>query len=405
MKTLLWFAVVVALVLGFGVSSALAGVEVSAIRYWSAPEHTRIVLDLNQTPYYDMFELVGPARLVIDLKDASVRMEYKEVVIDDQVVSKVRWGFFKPGLLRVVVDLVQSAETKIFILKRFQDKPDRLVVDVFRADLEKQEEEKRSTVRHTLPETCVVVIDPGHGGEDPGAIGPSGVMEKTVVLAIAKKICDSLNATAGFKAFLTREKDYFIPLRKRWRIAKQYNADFLVSIHANASFNRKKRGAEVYCLSLSGAGQEAARILAEQENSSDLIGGVDLDSCPTEVDSILVEIVQTRTINDGLLLGNATLQELKKTNGVNFPEPLQAGFAVLKAPDIPSILIEAGYLSNPQEEKLLSSASFQTSSAAAIKRGIERFLEKEGAETAQVPVSPARPVHTIVSESGPTGGK
>jgi N-acetylmuramoyl-L-alanine amidase len=405
MRISLWCAMAVAVVFGWSVSSAFAGVEVSAIRYWSAPEHTRIVLDLSQPPYYDMFELREPARLVIDLKDASVRMEEKEVVIDDHVVSKVRWGFFKPGLLRVVIDLVQSAETKIFILKRFQDKPDRLVVDFFRADLEKQEEEKRSTVRQTLPGTRVVVIDPGHGGEDPGAIGPSGVMEKTVVLAIAKKICDSLNGTSGFKAFLTREKDYFIPLRKRWRIAKQYNADFFISIHANASFNRKKRGAEVYCLSLSGASQEAARILADQENSSDLIGGVDLDSCPTEVDSILVEMVQTRTINDGLLLGNALLQELKKTNGVNFPEPLQAGFAVLKAPDIPSILIEAGYLSNHQEEKLLSSASFQTNSAAAIKRGIERFLHKAGAEAAQGPASLSQPMHSIASESAPTGGK
>lgn len=378
MKTFLWFAATVALLLGFGTGSAPAAVEVSAVRYWSAPEHTRIVLDLSQPAYYDMFELVGPARLVIDLKDTSARMEGKEVVIDDQVVSKVRWGFFKPGLLRVVIDLMQPAETKIFSLKRFQDKPDRLVVDVFRADLEKQEEEKRSTFRPTLPGIRVVVIDPGHGGEDPGAIGPSGVMEKTVVLAIAKKLRDSLNAAPGFKAFLTREKDYFIPLRKRWRIAKQYKADLFVSLHANASFNRKKKGAEVYCLSLGGASQEAARILAEQENSSDLIGGVDLDSCPTEVDSILVEMVQTSTINDGLLLGDATLQELKKTNGVNFPQPLQAGFAVLKAPDIPSILIEVGYISNPQEEKQLSRASFHAHTAAAIKRGIERFFQKAG---------------------------
>lgn len=376
MKTVCLIATTVALFFCFGTESAPGAVEVSAIRYWSAPEHTRIVLDLSQPAYYDMFELVGPARLVIDLKDATTKMEGKEVPINDRVVSKVRWGFFKPGLLRVVVDLVQSAETKIFSLKRFQDKPDRLVVDVFRADLEKQEEEKRSAFRPALPGTRVVVIDPGHGGEDPGAIGPSGVMEKAVVLAIAKKLRDSLNATAGFKAFLTREKDYFVPLRKRWRIAKQYNADLFVSLHANASFNRKKKGAEVYCLSLSGASEEAARILAEQENSSDLIGGVDLESCSSEVNSILVEMVQTSTINDSLLLADATLQELRKTNGVNFPQPLQAGFAVLKAPDIPSVLIEVGYLSNPQEETQLSRDSFQTLTAAALKRGIERFFQK-----------------------------
>jgi N-acetylmuramoyl-L-alanine amidase len=186
------------------------------------------------------------------------------------------------------------------------------------------------------------------------------------------------------QAFLTRENDYFIPLRRRWKIAKEYNADLFISIHVNAGFNQNKRGAEVYCLSLGGASQEAARILADQENSSDFIGGVDLASCSDGVDSILVSMEQTRTINDGLILGKITLEELKKVHSINFPDPLQAGFAVLKAPDIPSILVEVGYLSNPQEEKLLTTHPFQTKITEAITTSTALFFKKIGGEVASV---------------------
>ena len=362
------------------VSPAWGKVDVLDIRYWSAPEYTRIVVDLTGPAYYDLFELTEPNRVVIDLKEANTLLSNKEFIINDQVISKVRWGYFTPGTLRVVVDLVKSAETKVFTLKKFYDKPDRLVIDIFRSDLEKKEEEKRAVFQKKSRGTYIVVIDPGHGGEDPGAIGKSGVKEKTIALGIAKKLRDAINRERNVKAFLTRENDYFIPLRRRWKIAKEYNADLFISIHANAGFNRNKRGAEVYCLSLGGASQEAARILADQENSSDLIGGVDLASCPDGVDSILVSMEQTRTINDGLILGKITLEELKNVHSINFPEPLQAGFAVLRAPDIPSILVEVGYLSNPQEEKLLSTHPFQTKIAEAIKKGAMLSLQQIGCE-------------------------
>ncbi|HJX30308.1 MAG TPA: N-acetylmuramoyl-L-alanine amidase [Thermodesulfobacteriota bacterium] len=355
-------------------------VDILDIRYWSAPEYTRIVVDLTGPAYYDLFELTEPNRVVIDLKEANTLLSNKEFIINDQVISKVRWGYFTPGTLRVVVDLVKSAETKVFTLKKFYDKPDRLVIDIFRSDLGKKEEEKRAVFQKKSRGTYIVVIDPGHGGEDPGAIGKSGVKEKTIALGIAKKLRDAINRERNVKAFLTRENDYFIPLRRRWRIAKEYNADLFISIHVNAGFNRNKKGAEVYCLSLGGASQEAARILADQENSSDLIGGVDLASCPDGVDSILVSMEQTRTINDGLILGKITLEELKNVHSINFPEPLQAGFAVLRAPDIPSILVEVGYLSNPQEEKLLSTHPFQTKIAEAIKKGAMLSLQQIGCE-------------------------
>jgi len=366
------------------VSPAWGKVDILDIRYWSAPEYTRIVIDLTGTAYYDLFELTEPNRVVIDLKEANTLFSKKEFIINDQVISKVRWGYFTPGTLSVVLDLLKSAETKVFTLKKFSDKPDRLVIDIFRSDLGKKEEEKRAVFQKKSRGTYIVVIDPGHGGEDPGAIGKSGVKEKTIALEIAKKLRDSINQEGNVKAFLTRENDYFIPLRRRWKIAKEYNADLFISIHVNAGFNQNKRGAEVYCLSMGGASQEAARILADQENSSDLIGGVDLASCPDGVDSILVGMEQTRTINDGLILGKITLEELKKVHSMNFPEPLQAGFAVLKAPDIPSVLVEVGYLSNSQEEKLLSTYPFQTKIAEAIKTSAALFFKKIGGEAASV---------------------
>ncbi|MFH0814182.1 MAG: N-acetylmuramoyl-L-alanine amidase, partial [Pseudomonadota bacterium] len=211
----------------------------------------------------------------------------------------------------------------------------------------------------------------------------SGIQEKTVVLQIAKKLRDMINSEPNLKAFLTRERDYFIPLRQRWRIAKEYDADVFISIHANAGFNKNKSGAEVYCLSLGGASQEAARILADKENYSDRIGGVDLTSCPAEVDSILLSMTQNKAINDGLILGKITLQELEKVNSINFPTPLQAGFAVLKAPDIPSILIEVGYISNPQEAKLLTSDHFQSKLAAAFKKSVILFSQRIQPEVAR----------------------
>jgi N-acetylmuramoyl-L-alanine amidase len=362
------------------VSPAWGKVDILDIRYWSAPEYTRIVVDLTGPAYYDLFELTEPNRVVIDLKEANTLLSKKEFIINDQVISKVRWGYFTPGTLRVVVDLVKTAETKVFTLKKFYDKPDRLVIDIFRSDLEKKEEGKRAALQKKAPGTYIVVIDPGHGGEDPGAIGKAGVKEKVVVLEIAKKLRNALNREKNVRAFLTRESDYFISLRRRWMIAREYNADLFISIHANAGFNRNKKGAEVYCLSLGGASQEAARILAEKENSSDLIGGVHLASCPDGVDSILVSMEQTRTINDGLILGKLTLAELMKVTDINFPQPLQAGFAVLKAPDIPSVLVEVGYLSNPQEEKLLSTYAFQTKIAEAIKKGAMLSLQQIGCE-------------------------
>ena len=368
------FLFLVLVLLTWHPSFCWGAVQIFGIRHWSAPEHTRIVLDLTEQAYYDLFELSEPNRLVVDIKEARVSLREREFPLQDQVVSRVRWGCFTPTTVRVVVDLIQPAETKVFLLKKFEDKPDRLVIDIFRTDLERQEREKRTSFKKTTSGTFIVVIDAGHGGEDPGAVAKSGLEEKRVALQISRKLRDLLNGESGFRAFLTRDQDYFIPLRKRWRIAKEYNAAVFVSIHANAGFNKGKSGAEIYCLSLGGAGQEAACILADKENSSDLIGGVDLTSCSQEVDSILLSMTQTKTINDGLMLGKIALQNLERVNRVNFDAPLQAGFAVLKAPDIPSILVEVGYLSNPQEARLLESEPFQSKIALALKESIVRFL-------------------------------
>jgi len=379
------FLVVCLVLFVFGrLSAAGSSVEVLSIRHWSAPDHTRIVFDLNRPAAYDVFELTGPDRLVIQLHEARCRLSGKEYTINDQVISTVRWGYFTPTTLRVVVDLIHSTNSTVFMLKRLQDKPDRLVIDVVRPDLQNQEQQKRSVSREKAPGTRIIVIDPGHGGEDPGALGASGLQEKTVVLGVAKKLCAALNQQKGLKAFLTREKDYFVPLRNRWQIAKDYNADLFISIHTNGSFNRNKQGAEVYCLSASGASQEAARILASQENASDLIGGVSLASCPSEAGSLIVNLAQTRTINESLLFGRGILQELTAVTRVNFPCPLQAGFAVLKAPDIPSVLVELGYITHPREEKKLADGNFQNSIVRALVRATNDFLSQMPVETASM---------------------
>ncbi len=363
---------------------AHAGVELFGLRHWSAPDHTRIVLDLNGPVYYDMFELAGPSRLVIDLKMTRSRLPDKALVINDKVVSRVRWGHFTPTTMRVVVDLVKPSRSNIFTLKKYKDKPDRLVVDIFRSDLENREQERRTASRQKSRAAFVVVIDPGHGGEDPGAVGSSGTKEKTVALGIAKKMQKDLNQQQGFKAFLTRENDYFVPLRQRWKIAKEYDADLFVSIHINGSFDRRKNGAEIYCLSQTGASQEAARILASKENASDLIGGVDLAACSDEVDSMIVSLEQVHSINNSLLFGRIALKELKRVTKTNFADPLQAGFAVLKAPDIPSVLVEVGYISNPTEEKQLTQGTFQARIAQALKKGTVLYFDQVHREVAMV---------------------
>jgi N-acetylmuramoyl-L-alanine amidase len=307
--------------------------------------------------------LKDPLRFVVNVEGARTAFANKNVEIGDSVAHRVRVGQFNKKTLRLVIDLVKPVQSKVFTLKQYSDKPHRLVIDLNRSDLEQREKEAR--LKQKSREHSIIVIDPGHGGEDVGAVGQKGTYEKDVVLPLAKQLKNAINQRKGFKAFLTRKGDYFIPLEKRVAIAREYGADFFISLHTDANFSKRVRGASVYCLSIKGASDEAAKVLAERENKSNLFRGVSYAD-DKELDSILIDLVQTQTINDSLRFGGMVLNEMSKVHTIKFKQPKQAGFAVLRATEIPSILIETGFISNLEDEKRLRSKAFQGKLARAL---------------------------------------
>ena len=354
-----------------GLSSAPAAVRVSELRYWSAPDHTRIVVDSDKPISFQTMELSEPTRLVVDLKDATAAASLRSVSIADSIVHRVRVAQFNAGTVRLVMDLVQTVQSNVFVLNSFEDKPCRLVIDLNRSDLAQKERDAR--VQQKSVGRRIIVVDPGHGGDDPGAVSRRGTREKDIVLALGKKVRDLLNQKPGVKAFLTRDGDYFISLVKRIEIARDYDADFFVSLHTDANFSKSVRGASVYCLSLKGASDEAAKLVADRENASDIIGGVSYAQ-DRDLNSILIDLVQTQTINDSLRFGGMLLSEMGKVSQVKFKQPKQAGFAVLRAAEIPSVLIETGFISNPDDERLLKSTSFQMKLARTLSSVTADFI-------------------------------
>ncbi len=360
---------------------AWGATKVLGLRHWSAPTCTRVVVDLSGEAEFSTSCSSRPPQVTVGLKKSTMEGRDRVFRIQDTLVSQVRLSLDPPNGVRLTLELKREGLTHhAFLLPRVDDRPVRLVIDVENPTLGQQVQEERRTIqRDKGGESRVVVIDPGHGGEDPGAIGPRGTMEKDVVLSIARVLRRRLGQIPGIRAFLTRDGDYFLELRQRVRIAKEYGADLFVSLHADASPNPGTRGASVYCLSLKGATDEAARILAERENASDLVGGVRLGG-DQDLSTILLDMVQTQTINDSLRCGGIVLRELGNVQGIKFPAPRQAGFRVLKAPDVPSILVEVGFMSNPEEEALLRSAAFQERIAHSLERAAVLFLGQPGPE-------------------------
>jgi N-acetylmuramoyl-L-alanine amidase len=352
-----------------------ANPEMLGVRHWSAPSSTRVVIDLSDEITFNTFSLSEPPRIVIDLQDVRLRDNVQQIPIGDPLIDRVRLAQYDKDVVRLVLDVKDpQVRHHAFILPPTEDKPHRLVIDIEDPALGQHiQEQRRKVGKEKLGKVLVVVIDPGHGGEDPGAVGPNGTREKDIVLAIAKKLQAHVNGHKGVRAFLTRDDDYFLGLRQRVEVAQDYGADLFVSIHVDASRSRRVRGASVYCLSLSGATDEAARILAEKENASDRIGGVELNGDPN-LNTILLDLIWTQTINESLRWGGMVLNALEKRHSIKFSSPRQAGFRVLKSPDFPSILVEVGFLTNPKEEKILRSESFQSTIAAALRDSIFRFL-------------------------------
>jgi N-acetylmuramoyl-L-alanine amidase len=357
-------------------SEAYAAARILDVRHWSAPDHTRIVLDLSGPVSYKPYTTSDSQTLEWWIERVVFPAREKVLPINDLVAKKVCLKASASHRVKLTVTLVQPVQPKVFALKKYLDKPDRLVIDLHRSDLEGKERDKRQEAWGLKAKKIrIVVIDPGHGGEDPGAIGLRGTKEKDIVFGLAKKLKIILDQDEGLKAFLTRKGDYFISLAERVRIAREYKADLFISLHCNGHRKRNLRGSSVYCVSLKGASDIAARLLAKEENASDRIGGVFSDAVSTRVlDSILKDLSQTNVINNSLRLGGMALGELEQVNPVQFNTPRQAEFAVLKAPDFPSILVECAYLTNPKEEYLLKNASFQDRLAKALAESVKKFF-------------------------------
>ncbi len=370
---------------------------VNATRVWPAPEYTRVTIESSLAISNDQMMLQNPERIVVDLKGIKLNDALKELSsqVDglDPNIKKIRVGQFNPKVTRLVIDLKATASVKIFSLKPFKKYKHRLVIDVYPkekdeiANLLKQLQQKddgQSLPKPIITErrqSTIVAIDAGHGGEDPGAKGARGTYEKTITLQIAKKLKKIIDKEPNMKAVLIRTGDYYIPLIKRVSKARKIKADIFISIHADAFRKRSVRGSSVFALSERGATSAFAKFLANNANEADLIGGVSIDDKEPILARTLLDLSQSATINDSLKLGNYVLKEIKTVNKLHKKYVEQAGFAVLKAPDIPSILIETAFISNRKEEKNLKSAAFQQKLSLSILKGIRKFV-KGGQSTA-----------------------
>lgn len=376
----------------FFAPEAVASSGVDSARIWPAEDYTRLTLESRQPIRQTLMLIEHPDRLVLDLEGVALNDALKalpsKVGEDDPYIKSIRIGRFKPGVVRIVLDLKVKVSPQIFSLKPVADYGDRLVLDIYpRGDAmmrlltrEDKPESKPKPQASPAPDRPITIaVDPGHGGEDPGAHGLHGSLEKNVTLAIARKLRKLINDESGMHAFLTRDGDYFIPLHGRVVKARTAKADLFVSIHADASPSRDARGSSVFALSERGATSVAARWLAKRENESDLIGGVDLSVKDPYLAKTLLDLSQTASISDSLRLGKDVLHELRSINPLHSDMVEQAGFAVLKAPDIPSILVETAFISNPDEESKLDDSAYQARIAEAIFDGIKQYFSQNPA--------------------------
>ena len=348
-------------------------VEVDDVRLWRAPDHTRIVFDLSGPAEHKLLVLQNPSRIVLDVENARIKAGLTDLKLDGTPVKLVRAGVREGDDLRVVLDLGAAVKPRSFFLKANDQAGDRLVLDLYDT-VPREKTVATKSVQHSDKRDIIIAIDAGHGGEDPGAIGPNRRREKDVVLAIAKELNALLRADKGFKPTMIRTGDYYVSLRGRRELARKRQADLFVSIHADAFKRREAHGASVYALSTQGATSTAARYLAQRENESDLVGGVTLSDKDDLLAGVLADLSMTSTLDNSLKLGAKVLRRVDGVAKLHKNRVEQAGFAVLKSPDIPSILVETGFISNPGESKLLASSSYQKKMARAIHAGIRDWF-------------------------------
>lgn len=354
--------------------------NIDGVRLWRAPDNTRLVFDLSAAVEHKLFTLKNPSRIVIDIENAALKKGFGDVPIEDTPINKIRYGDRGNGTLRVVLDMKTNVKPRSFALRAHGDKPDRLVIDLYDGNKSTIKTVKEVKATKQTQRSIVVAIDAGHGGEDPGAIGPKRLKEKDVVLAIAKEMAALVAREPGYTAKLIRDGDYYIPLKKRRNKARDLRADLFVSIHADAFHNPKARGASVFALSRNGATSETARFLASKENDADLIGGVggvSLNDKDDVLAGVLVDLSMTATLTDSLQVGEYVLKNMGRISRLHKKRVEQAGFAVLKSPDVPSILVETGFISNPHEANKLATTSYRKNMAKAIFDGVKTYFESQ----------------------------
>ena len=371
--------IIAALILSTVACTCLAGqAAVQNVRMWPAPDRTRIVFDVNGPLEHTLFVLNNPARVVVDLRDTTLTKNIDRPADADKLLERIRHASRNHRDLRVVFDLRKPVRPRSFLLKPNKQYGYRLVVDLY--DKGDPKKSLKETIKRAAPRNpgklrdLIIAIDAGHGGEDPGTIGRKGTREKDVVLAIAKELNKQIKNEPGMRPVMVRRGDYYVGLRRRMKIARESRADLFVSIHADSFKDPRVRGSSVYVLSRNGASSEAARWLAEQENAADLVGGVSLDDKDDLLASVLLDLSQTATLSASTDVGTNVLKQLGTYGKTHKRRVQRAGFMVLKSPDIPSILVETAFLSNPSEEKRLRNRGQQRKLAQAMVTGVRGYF-------------------------------
>jgi len=353
---------------------AANGVQVKGVRMWPSPESTRLVFDLSSPAEHTLFTLANPDRVVIDIPGASLDKPVNGLDFSQGLLKRIRTARQGDDTLRVVLDLKHKARPKSFVLRPNQEYGDRLVIDLEDPEVKSAPVQRAERGDAGALRDIVIAIDPGHGGEDPGAIGPTGTREKDVVLAVARRLKALIEQEPGMRCFMTRDGDYYVSLNQRIKRARDQRADLFISIHADAFRDRRARGSSVYTLSQRGASSEYARLLADKENASDAIGGVSLEDKDDLLASVLLDLSQTATLEASSDAATRVLGSLRRVGHVHKPRVEQAGFRVLKAPDMPSVLVETAFISNPAEERKLRSSSHQYALARALMDGVRTYF-------------------------------
>lgn len=376
-------------------AQAATASTIQALRLWVEPDNTRLVFDASDQVKYSVFELDNPPRLVIDFKSSTMNADFKQLDFTDTPITNVRYASHGNGTVRVVFDLKELRKPQAFTLPPNETHGHRLVIDLKRSGGESAKPIPY-LVKRPKQEAFVIAIDAGHGGEDPGAVGPRGSKEKDIVLSIAKELYRQIKNEPGLKPVLIRQGDYYVGLRQRILKARQQQADLFISIHADAFKNPNANGASVFTLSRHGASSEAARWLAGRENRADLVGGVSLDDKDDMLASVLLDLSQTASNESSLAVANAVLKRLGGITELHGSRVQQAGFAVLKSPDIPSILVETEFISNPRSEQKLRSRAYQQKVAAAILDGVKTYVRSKAHQYEDLPaLQMAARSHTV----------